>query len=190
MIVMLNGSFGVGKSTVANLLCRAWPGSAVYDPELAGSILMRLPKWIKLEGSGTDDFQDLALWRRSAVAGVKLCHRFASGPVIVPMAFTDHHHFNEIFTGLSRFDPYIKVFCLMASLATVRERLLSRGTQLEGSGSEWIAGRIVECAEAHRDPHFGEPIHTEGRSAAEVAEDILGRLRVDWPATAVNADKS
>ncbi len=59
MIVMLNGSFGVGKTTVAKLLCQALPGSAIYDPEWVGYILKRLPKGMPLKGSGTDDYQDI-----------------------------------------------------------------------------------------------------------------------------------
>ena len=63
MIVMINGSFGVGKTTTAKLLRNVLPGSAIYDPEWAGSALMRLPKWINLRGSGTNDFQDIDVWR-------------------------------------------------------------------------------------------------------------------------------
>jgi deoxyadenosine/deoxycytidine kinase len=36
MIVVINGSFGVGKTTVAKLLRKAFPGSVVYDPERTG----------------------------------------------------------------------------------------------------------------------------------------------------------
>src|SRR5262245_33948031 len=52
MILMINGSFGVGKTTIAKLLRASLPGSAIYDPEWAGFIFRRLPKWIKLKGSG------------------------------------------------------------------------------------------------------------------------------------------
>ncbi len=69
MIVLINGSFGVGKSTVETLLRDKLPNSRIYDPELVGSALMRLPKWIRLDGSGTDDFQDIALWRKSVAVG-------------------------------------------------------------------------------------------------------------------------
>jgi broad-specificity NMP kinase len=176
MIVVINGSFGVGKTTVAKLLREAFRGSAVYDPEWAGLALMRLPKWVGLKGAGTDDFQDIELWRRLTVAGVRLFGLFAPGALIVPMTFSRHAYLDEVVAGLRRHDPETRVFCLRASLPTVRERLAVRGTRLEGPGSEWIARRIVECAEAHRDPHFGEHVDTEGRSAREVAEHIVERL--------------
>ena len=176
MILLINGSFGVGKTTVAKLLRSSLPGSVIYDPEWPGFVLMRLPKWINLKGSGADDFQHIELWRKSAVAGVRLFRLFASGPVIVPMTFSSRAYFDEVVTNLKRLDAEIRVFCLKASLPTVRRRLVGRRTKIEGPGSEWIARRIVECVDAHRDPHFGEPVETEDRSALEVTEDIIKQL--------------
>jgi hypothetical protein len=177
VIIMINGSFGVGKTTVAKLLRESFPGSVIYDPEWPGLVLMRLPRWVKLKGSGTDDFQHLELWRKSAVAGVRLFRLFASGPVIVPMTFSRRAYFDEVVMGLKRLDPEFRVFCLKASLPTVKRRLAERGTKIEGPGSEWIARRIVECADAHRGPHFGEPVDTEAHSAREVTEEIVKQLR-------------
>ena len=177
MILLLNGSFGVGKTTVAKLLRSSLRGSVIYDPEWSGMVLMRLPGWIKLKGSGSDDFQHIELWRKSVVAGVRLFRLFASGPVIVPMTFSSRAYFDWVVMNLKRLDAELRVFCLKASLATIRRRLVGRRTKIEGPGSEWIARRIVECVEAHRDPHFGEPVDTEDRSALEVAEDIFKKLK-------------
>lgn len=188
MIVMINGSFGVGKTTVGNLLGDALSGSVIYDPEWAGYVLQRLPKWIRLEGSGTDDYQNLRLWRLSAVVGTRLFRRFASGPVIVPMTFSERAHFDEMIGGIRSFEPDLRVFCLKASLSTVKARLLQRGTHLEGAEAKWIARRVIECIEAHRDSHFGEPVNTEGRSADEVAQDICKRLQLRNDQQCTDAD--
>jgi hypothetical protein len=184
MIVMINGSFGVGKTTVAKLLRDALKGGSIYDPEWAGMVMMRLPRWVNLRGAGTGDFQDIDLWRRSAVAGVRLFRLFAPGPVIVPMTFSRRAYFDDVVEGLRRLDPELNVFCLKASLPTVKKRLAARGTRIEGPGAEWVSRRIVECAEAHRDPHFGEPVETEGRTAPEVAQDITRRLQQSCVRTA------
>jgi chloramphenicol 3-O-phosphotransferase len=175
MIVLINGSFGVGKTTVARLLRGALRGSRIYDPEWAGIILMRLTKWARLKR--VEDFQDMGLWRKSAVAGIRLFRVVVKGPVIVPMTFSQRAYFDEVLEGVRRLDSEVRVFCLKASLPTVEKRLLGRGTKIEGPGSEWIARRIKECAEAHRDTHYGEPVETEERSAREVAEDVIERLR-------------
>jgi hypothetical protein len=178
MTVMINGSFGVGKTTIAKLLRSSLPGSVIYDPEWVGFILNRLPRWIKLKRSGSwDDYQNIGLWRRTTVAGVRLFGLFASGVIIVPMAFSNRSYFEEVVTAIRHFDAEFRVFCLKASLATVKKRLVERGTKIEGPGTEWIARRIIECVEAHHDPYFGEPVDTEDHSAHQVAEEILKRLR-------------
>lgn len=175
MVILINGSFGVGKTTVARLLRDALPGSVIYDPEWAGFVLQRLPGRGR-RSRASDDFQDFRLWRSSAVAGVRLFRAFARGPVIMPMTFTHRAWFDEVVAGIRRFEPDLRIFLLRASQETVKRRLVGRGTPVEGPGSEWMARRIAECAEAHRDPHFGEPVETENRGAAEVAREIVRQL--------------
>ena len=93
------------------------------------------------------------------------------------MAFSRRDYFDEVIRGIELLDSELRVFCLKASLVTVKKRLVERGTKIEGPGTEWIARRIIDCVEAHNDPHFGEPVDTENRSAHEVAEDIIKRLQ-------------
>jgi chloramphenicol 3-O-phosphotransferase len=176
MILILNGSFGVGKTTVARLLRRRIAGSRLYDPEPAGSVLTRLPSVIRLQGSGTDDFQDIALWRKSVVRGTRLVRAFARETVIVPMAFSRREYFDEIIEGMREFDDLIKVYCLRAGIATILERLQKRGENIAGGESSWTIRKARECIAAHRDAHFGEPVETEEKSATEVADEILRRL--------------
>ena len=178
MVILLNGSFGVGKSTVAGLLRTALAGSRIYDPKIVGSVLMRLPTWIKLRGAGTGDFQNIVLWRKSVAAGIRLTKLIATGPVIVPMTFDRRDYLEEVTTVIRHFEPDLRIFCLRASLPVIRQRLIGRGTPLSGAGSEWIARRVVECAIAHQDPYFGLPIETEKHPAQEVALAILEQLSV------------
>ena len=88
MVVFLDGAFGIGKTTVARRLRALLPGSAIFDPEWVGLVLRRLPRAISLAGRGTDDFQDLPLWRRGSVLGIRAA-RAVRDPVIVPMAFSN-----------------------------------------------------------------------------------------------------
>ena len=173
MIVLINGSFGSGKSTVARILRNQFAGSVLYDPEWAGLLLRHPARLLKLEGSGTDDFQDIRLWRRSVIYGARLFRFPFSGPLIVPMTFTERGYFDEVVDGLRNRDSNVRMFCLRASLRTIKDRLRQRGDEEDG----WLARRIVECSVAHRDPHFGEPIETEQRSANDVAMEIAARIR-------------
>lgn len=179
MVVLINGSFGVGKSTIARLVRDAIPGSAIYDPELIGFVLMRVGKLLRLAGSGTDDFQDMVLWRRSVSAGTRLLGRLASGPIIVPMTFTSRDYFNEVVSNLGSSGSSPKTFCLRASLGTIEKRLENRKLDPNGREKLWLTRRIRECVEAHHDSYFGEPVDTDNRSAQEVADDILRRLNAN-----------
>jgi broad-specificity NMP kinase len=176
MVVLINGSFGIGKTTVAKLLHDALPGSVIYDPEWVGFVLRRAGKLFRLAGSDTDDFQDMPLWRRSVGAGTRLVARVVSGPVIVPMTFTSRDYFDEVVADLESRGAQPSVFCLRASLATIKKRLEPRKLDPNGREGTWITRRLRECVEAHQDPHFGDPVDTEERSAREVAEEILKRL--------------
>jgi predicted kinase len=171
MIVMINGSFGIGKSTVAELL-KPLLGGQIYDPEWAGSIMMRLPKWVALEGRGTDDFQDIRAWRRSVSQGARLWRKATGKPIILPMTFTRHDYFAEVTGALRSFEPDLYLFCLRASLETIKQRLEKRGTPVEG----WIARRIVECEAAHHDSFFGRPILTDQLDAQQVAQLIAAHV--------------
>lgn len=177
MIVLLNGAFGVGKSTVSRLLWQRLNGSRIYDPEWVGSALMRLSRAIKLRGAGTDDFQDIDIWRRSVVRGTQFARAFSQGTVIVPMAFSRRDHLDEVLSGIRRFDDDVRVFCLKAGLPTIEKRLTARGERFESRSGAWVVSKARRCIEAHADTHFGEPVQTENLSAEEVMNDIHRRLK-------------
>ena len=57
MIIWINGSFGVGKTSTAELLKSKLSRSVIYDPEKIGGFLSNMFNHEK------DDFQDYVLWR-------------------------------------------------------------------------------------------------------------------------------
>ena len=177
MILLINGSFGVGKTTVGRILQRRIAGSHLYNPEWAGSFLMRLP--IKFEGSGTDDFQDIDLWRKSVVGGIKIFRFIASKSVIVPMSFCRKDYFDEIIGGIHKFDSEVRIFCLQASFEIILKRLEKRGEKIEEGEFNWSVSKAKECIEAHKDGFFGETINTNVLNAGEVADEILRKLSVN-----------
>jgi deoxyadenosine/deoxycytidine kinase len=174
MILFLNGAFGVGKTTVGRILRKRLAGSFLYNPEWVGSVLMRLP--FKFQGSGTDDFQDVELWRKSVVGGVKFFRFFAHKTLIVPMAFYRKDYFNEIIGEIRKFDDQLKIFCLTASFENILRRLEKRGEKIESGEDNWTIRKAKLCIESHADKCFGESINTNGKNAVAVANEILTRL--------------
>ena len=145
VIVFLNGSFGIGKSTVARHLRDRLPGSAIFDPELVGAVLWRLPGFVPLAGRGTDDYQDLPAWRRLSIRGIRLTRR-RRDTVIVPMAFTNLAYLREFQEGARAADPDVRHFCLTAPYEVVRARLAPRaqaslGAVEDARGHDYLAAR-------------------------------------------------
>jgi hypothetical protein len=175
VIILLNGSFGIGKTTVAALLRSAIEGSAICDPERIGIFLWRLPRWVPLTDRDTDDFQDMKAWRQWTVRGIRSI-RLLHHTVIVPMAFSNLDYLSEIRSGLERFDRDIRQFCLVAPLDVIQERLIGRGADPATPGGKWAFRRAAECCTAHTDAAFGDPVPAAHRSPAEIAADIVARL--------------
>jgi thymidylate kinase len=173
VIIFVNGSFGVGKTTVSRLLQARLPHSTVFDPEPIGLGLARLSR-IWPRKSRTEDFQDLALWRFVSVRGIRLT-RWCRQIVIVPMAFSNVLYLREFLSDVRRVDVPTFHFCLTAPHGVVRQRLIAR----EGrrGPTSWQLRRSAECCSAHQAPEFEEHIATEGRSPEDVADEIAIRVR-------------
>lgn len=169
MFILLNGSFGIGKSTVAHELRAAIPGAAIYDPEPIGLVLMRLAF------QPVSDFQDLPRWRRWTILAAKAVAAYRS-TVIIPMAFSNLAYLDEIRHGLVLTGRPVRHFCLTAPLEVVQQRLAGRGHAVDDPKCAWVHRRAIECVEAHRSTQFVEHVPTESRSPAEIARQIVARL--------------
>lgn len=157
MFLLLNGSFGIGKTTAAQRLARQVPGAAIADPEAVGYVLRRLPAFMLGLRRQPGDYQDMALWRRLIVHQARWMHRRAE-LVIVPMAFTNRAYLGSFAAALQATAPVERV-CLVAPLAVIRARLALRAAEDGRSGlTPFELARSAECAAAHADPFFGMPV--------------------------------
>jgi AAA domain len=170
VVIFINGSFGIGKTTVSRLLARQLPHSVLFDPEPIGVVLSRLiGMWQRV-----DDFQDLSIWRKASIQLICLICRLR-GVVVVPMTFSNESYLRQFLTDVQRIDGEVIHFCLTAPLPIVRERLRSR--EIRRGPTEWQLRRSAECCEVHQLPGFAEHIPTEGRSPQQIVRDIIGRIR-------------
>ena len=161
MIVLINGPFGVGKTSVSRLLAPRL-GAGVFDPERIGWVLRRVVP--------TDDYQDLAAWRKLAVVGARLV-RLRHQTVLVPMTLWRHEYFDEIAQGLRTFDPDLRAFRLVADRRVLRTRILS-----SEEAREWRLDHVESGLRAFSDPHFGQVISADG-AVEEVVDELETRLR-------------
>ncbi len=177
MVILINGAFGVGKTTVAGLLVAKIPKSILFDPEVIGFVLQRLCKFIPFSGHGTDDFQDIPLWRNLTALTALALDKITSRTVIVPMTFSNLEYLNRIRSKLLSKDITVRHFCLTASVETVYERLKIRGVDSSSPEGMWIYPRAAKCCEIHRASEFGEHIDTNKRLPGEIADDIRKRIQ-------------
>ena len=170
MIVFINGAFGIGKTTVARELVARLPDSLLFDPELVGIPLQRLARVFRRR---IVDFQDLPVWRRLTVTGLRGARRIAKN-VIVPMSFSEPSYLEEVVRGARRVDAATHHFCLVAPEAVVHERLRKRGA--DPTKNAWEFRRASECCSVHGDATFGTHVPAAERSAEALAADILRRI--------------
>lgn len=167
VIVLLNGAFGIGKTSVARELVTRLPGAVLYDPEIIGIILQRIAR---VFGRDVPDFQDLRSWRRLTVIALRVTRLFRK-TVIVPMAFSDTHPLQEIRAGIDRFEPHQVHFCLIAPVEIVQQRLRTRR-----SAGAWEFRRAAECCAVHREAIFATHVDAGDRTVREVADEIVRLL--------------
>lgn len=170
---MINGAFGVGKTTIANTLQNDIENSMIYDPEEIGYMLRNvIPIDIKRIESTTGDFQDLELWKELTVDVAKRLITKYKINLIVPMTIRKIEYFRFIYNGFKSIDDQTYHFCLSASKETIYERLRLRGEE-EGN---WCFQQTDKCLEAYNQYDFGEYIDTEKNSIIEIIQEIKEKL--------------
>lgn len=177
MIIMINGAFGVGKSSVAEKLMEKMNNTMLYDPEEVGFLLRTiLPLDIRLKESEEGDFQDFILWRKTVVDLGRSLKNTYQRDLIIPMAICKPEYLEYIFEGFKEIDEDTFHFCLTASKETIYRRLRERGDE-EG---DWSFQQTEKCLLAYEEYDFGEYIDTESSSVDELAgileEKINDRL--------------
>lgn len=162
MIIWINGSFGVGKTTVAENLKEKIDKSTIYDPEKIGMFLSNTLQ------TKEDDFQDYKLWRTINYEMLKkLYTEFEM--IIVPMTITNLQYYDEIVGRLQRDGMYIKHFILIASKENIISRLNARG-----NSTEWAYMQVDRCDKAFKDNYLrGQKIDTNNKSVGAVCNNLI-----------------
>lgn len=162
MIIWINGSFGVGKTTVAEKLKEKIDKSIIYDPEKIGMFLS------DTLSTKENDFQDYKLWRTINYEMLKnLYPEFEM--IIVPMTITNLQYYDEIVGRLERDGINIKQFILTASKENIISRLNGRG-----NSTKWAYKQVDRCYTTFKDDLIkGQKIDTNNKSVGEVCNNLI-----------------
>ena len=119
MIVWLNGTHGVGKSTTARLVQQLLQDSQVFDAEKVGEVLMDVHPGLP----ETDDFQHWPPWRPLVVETARHILDYTGGTLVMPMTVLVEQYWLEISAGLASHDIPVHHFVLHADTDTLTGRI-------------------------------------------------------------------
>jgi hypothetical protein len=145
VIVWLNGTHGVGKTTTAALVQQLIPDSRVFDAEKVGETLMDITPALP----ETDNFQHWPPWRPLVVDTARRILDYTGGTLVIPMTVLVERYWREISTGLAEHAIEVRHFVLHADRETLRARIA--GDTLLGPDSPFRLKYLQPYAEASRD---------------------------------------
>lgn len=169
---MINGAFGVGKTTVAEGLVARIANSMLYDPEEVGQMLRKVTQGYRLPAEDTGDFQDITLWPAMTVEVAKGLLSAYRRTLVVPMTLANEQYFSYVKEGLCGLVDSLHHFCLTASVATIHRRLAQRG---DTPGS-WTFQQTARCVEEHRKPLYAEQIDSEHSTPEQIQDYLMSRI--------------
>lgn len=175
VIVWLNGTHGVGKTTTGALLQQLIPGSHVLDAEKVGETLMD----IKPALPRTDNFQHWPPWRPLVVETARRVLDYTGGTLVMPMTVLVEQYWREISAGLAAHELPVHHYVLHADQHVLRQRI--QGDTLLGPSSFRMT-HLKPYAEAartwlHRDAEVVDTTHLKPEHVARHIADTLGHQR-------------
>ncbi|MCI9434146.1 MAG: AAA family ATPase [Bacilli bacterium] len=165
MIIWINGSFGVGKTTIAETLKTKIASSIMYDPEKIGEFLFNIMPEKK------DDFQDYELWR---ILNFEILKNLSKSyhTIIVPMTITNKTYYDEIIGNLRNNNIVVKDFILTATKNKIIERLDKRE-----NSTEWAYEQVDRCIDVFDKNFEGYKINTNNDTVEDISLKILDILK-------------
>lgn len=166
-VIWINGSFGVGKTSVARRIAELDARYVVLDPEPIGLALHRMQS----EWAALADFQDIEDWRSTSSAAIESAVHDAER-VVVPMTVVDPVVFAETVGELRRRGVSLRHVTLVAPIEVVRARPLAR----DGVENHWAKERVTGCVSALRAPEFAVHVDASSGSVDAIARQIVGSV--------------
>ncbi len=158
MIIFLNGSINAGKSTIAKLLIKELPNTALLEIDW----LRQMIEWMPIDKAIPFNLEN-------AVSVIKNFTR-AGLHVVVPYPLS-HENYDYMMENLKDLNTKIHVFTLDPKLD---KAVLNRGTR---ELDDWERARIKHHYDIGiHNPNFGETIDTSTQTPEETTTYILAKL--------------
>lgn len=171
MIIWLNGTHGVGKTTTADLLQPMVPDSRVLDAEKVGATLMDITPGLP----ATDNFQHWAPWRPLVVDTARRVLDYVGGCLIMPMTILVEEYWREIEVGLAQHGIAVRHFVLHADEPELRQRINNDSVMGPSTFRHHYVQPYLDAADGWLHEH-AIVVDTAGRSPVVVAQTIAGQL--------------
>jgi len=181
LIVIINGPYGVGKTSVAENLIKKIPSSILFDTEEIGFLLDKLiPSEIRKEFE-KGNWIELELWKKLVVdIGIFLRKEYNQN-VIIPQTILNKSTLSYILEEFKKEGEIVYNFCLITEKEILEERLIKR---IKKMGMEHLIGtpdfyafeRIDQCLEVFsKEKH----IDISDKSVDEVSDILLSKISND-----------
>lgn len=118
MIIWVNGTFGVGKTTTAKLIASASPRLRTFDPESVGFMLRE-----NLSDFPVADFRDWESWRLLTPLVADEVIRFSGQSLVAPQTVLEETYWDELLLGLSKRGHDVFHVLLEAEESAMRARI-------------------------------------------------------------------
>jgi hypothetical protein len=119
VIVWLNGTHGVGKTTTSALVQHLIPGSRIFDAEKVGETLMDVRPSLPDLGN----FQHWPPWRPLVVETANRILEYTGGVLVMPMTVLVEAYWREISDGLAAHGIPVRHVVLHADQESLRARI-------------------------------------------------------------------
>lgn len=96
MIIWLNGTFGVGKTTLSRTYVERFERCRIFDPEHVGYLLGG-----NLRDIAYDDFQDLPPWRNLVPTILQEVQAFTGVDIVAPQSVLNESYWRELSGGMA-----------------------------------------------------------------------------------------
>jgi predicted kinase len=118
VIIWLNGTFGVGKTSTADRLAALIPDGRVFDPETVGTMLRA-----NLADRPVTDFQDWPAWPPLVAAALIEITRMTGQNIIAPQTVLKREHLDQVLVPLRVAGLEVFQVLLDADEAVLRSRI-------------------------------------------------------------------